>query len=402
MNLESVCRRAVRPNENVRDALPAEKKDRPRTRVWRTVVLDLLVLAVLVAAFALYQFVLPQPYAAVTPASSNASSIAGAAATAADVSPAGAGGAPASTGSAVIAAATATSVAATPTGAATAAATSAAATPTSAATATPNSTATAVTASDSSQDLGGGKFADKFTSGEVVSTATTYASANVNVTLSEVQKGGMTYYVEDVYIRNITDLRTAFAQDTYGKSIVDWPLNIAQQNDAIAAINGDYYGAGTIGAVIRNGTLYSARADGDVLVLFYDGTMKVYSQAAFNADEVMAAGAYQAWSFGPALLSEDGQALSGFRGGISGLNPRTAIGYYEPGHYVFVVVDGRQAGYSNGVSLDQLAALMEDLGVRVAYNLDGGKTSQMTFGDALVNQPTQGGRTTSDIIYIGE
>ena len=154
--------------------------------------------------------------------------------------------------------------------------------------------------------------------------------------------------------------------------------------------------------MIRNGEFYSDRVDGDLLVLFYDGTMQTYSEAEFDADAVMAQGAYQAWSFGPSLLSDDGAALTGFSGGIAGANPRTAIGYIEPGHYVFVVVDGRQAGYSNGMTLAQLAALMQDLGAQVAYNLDGGKTSQMTFDDALVNQPTQGGRTTSDIIYIGE
>ena len=251
-------------------------------------------------------------------------------------------------------------------------------------------------------DLGGGKFAGWFTDGEVIETAISYKSGDISVTLSQVQEDGVTYYVEDIYLKSITNLRTAFAQDTYGRSIVDRVLNMAQENDAIAAINGDYYGAGTIGAVIRNGQLYSDRVDGDVLVLFHDGTMKVYAESEFDADAVMAQGAYQGWSFGPSLLSEDGQALTSFRSGIARANPRTAIGYYEPGHYVFVVVDGRQAGYSDGLTLAQLAALFEKMGVQVAYNLDGGKTSQMTFDDALVNQPTQGGRTTSDIIYVAE
>lgn len=273
---------------------------------------------------------------------------------------------------------------------------------TTAVTATATETPATVTAEATSSDLSGGKFADQFTDGEVIQTDTSYKSGDISVTVTQVQENGVTYYVEDIYLKSITNLRTAFAQDTYGRSIVDRVLNMATQNDAIAAINGDYYGAGTIGVVIRNGELYSDRVDGDVLVLFYDGTMRTYSETEFDADAVMAQGAYQAWSFGPALLADDGTALTSFGGGIAGANPRTAIGYYEPGHYVFVVVDGRQAGYSNGMSLAQLAQLFEDMGVKVAYNLDGGKTSQMTFGDALVNQPTQGGRTTSDIIYIGE
>ena len=177
---------------------------------------------------------------------------------------------------------------------------------------------------------------------------------------------------------------------------------MAQENGAVAAINGDYYGIDANGVVIRNGTLYSDRVEGDVCVLFYDGTMKVYTAAEFDAEEVMAAGAYQAWSFGPSLLSGDGTAISSFSSRVSRTNPRTAIGYYEPGHYAFVVVDGRQAGYSDGMTLAELSALFEELGCRVAYNLDGGKSSAMTIGGALVNQPSQGGRQTSDIIYIGE
>ena len=79
-------------------------------------------------------------------------------------------------------------------------------------------------------------------------------------------------------------------------------------------------------------------------------------------------------------------------------NPRSAIGYFAPGHYCFVVVDGRQKGYSEGMSLDELASTLASLGCQTAYNLDGGATAMMVFQGKLVNQPTNGGRTSSDII----
>ena len=60
---------------------------------------------------------------------------------------------------------------------------------------------------------------------------------------------------------------------------------------------------------------------------------------------------------------------------VQGLNPRSAVGYYEPGHYCFVVIDGRQPGYSKGATLMQLAQLFESLGCKEAYNLDGGKSA---------------------------
>lgn len=244
-------------------------------------------------------------------------------------------------------------------------------------------------------------FDEKFTDGEVIETEDSYRSANINVTLTQVQEEGITYYLQDIYVRKITNIQSAFANDTYGKAITAPVLDMAKANEAVGAINGDYYGVENSGVVIRNGLLYRAEADSEVLVLYRDGRMEVIGEEEFQADTVMADGAYQAWCFGPSLM-QDGKAIGQFRSSISGVNPRTMIGYFEPGHYCFVTVDGRQKGYSNGMTLVQLAQLAEKLGCVEAYNLDGGKTSTMTFGDSIANQPVSGGRKTSDIIFITE
>jgi exopolysaccharide biosynthesis protein len=266
-------------------------------------------------------------------------------------------------------------------------------------------TGTEAAAANSSTSASNGQaasltFCGEFSDGDAVATDSSYTGTNVNVTLTEVEADGVTYYVEDIYVRNIEALRSAFAGDTYGRAVTESVLSMTENNDAVAAVNGDYYGIGSAGVVIRNGVLYSSDADGDVCVLFRDGTMKVYAAAEFDADAVVAAGAWQAWDFGPSLLTDDGAAISSFSSRIVGANPRTAIGYYEPGHYCFVVVDGRQAGYSDGMSLASLSTLMEKLGCSVAYNLDGGKSSTMTFQGQIANQPTDGGREVTDIIYV--
>ena len=95
------------------------------------------------------------------------------------------------------------------------------------------------------------------------------------------------------------------------------------------------------------------------------------SQKTFDVQQVMQDGAYQSWTFGPNLLDENGKALSSFNTWdyIRQTHPRSAIGYYEPGHYCFVVVDGRQSGYSRGMTLPELARVFEDLGCSAAYNL---------------------------------
>ena len=234
-----------------------------------------------------------------------------------------------------------------------------------------------------------------------------YAGENVIVNLYKIENnvnGDMCYYFADVYVRHISNLKTAFAYDTYGQSINEETLKMATKNSAVVAINGDYYGIHRRGVVIRNGTVYRETATDDVCVIFSDGVMKTYLEGEFDIDEVCANGAYQAWNFGPALLNEDGSAIESFTGNrdISGINPRTAIGYFEPGHYCFVVVDGRQEGYSHGATLEQLSEILAEHGCVSGYNLDGGKTSMMIFGDEVANRPTQGGRDVSDIIFVAE
>ncbi|MDD5016635.1 MAG: phosphodiester glycosidase family protein [Eubacteriales bacterium] len=249
-------------------------------------------------------------------------------------------------------------------------------------------------------------FADKFTTGEPVITDNSYISEDINITIERVQQisdsYSITYYVADIYVRNIENFLTAFADDTYGKSITDMPLNMATQNDAIIAVSGDYYGNTDDGVVIRNGQPYRAdNGDEDVLIMYTDGSMETFSPDEFDMDAALEKGAYQGWSFGPMLL-DDGKAMETFNCTVNPRNPRCALGYYEPGHYCFVMVDGRQPGYSDGMTTKEISQLFEDLGCAAAYNMDGGQSAYMVFMGEVVNQPFDGGRPISDIVYIGE
>lgn len=242
-----------------------------------------------------------------------------------------------------------------------------------------------------------------------VTQVNSYLNDNIQFTTNKVEAGSgvdkITYYVSDIYVTNIKYLKTAFATGEYGKNLRESTLAQAKENKALLAINGDYYGNSEKGLVIRNGVLYRSETyDADICVLYTDGTMKTYAPEEFNLNETVEQGAWQAWIFGPQLLDGKGNILSSFNSTyyLSQEHPRTAIGYVEPGHYVFVVVDGRNEGYSRGASLNELAQIMVDAGCVYAYNLDGGKSSEMVYKDEFVNQPCEGGRAVSDIIYIGE
>ena len=205
----------------------------------------------------------------------------------------------------------------------------------------------------------------------------------------------------DVYIRDIHVLKTAFANDSFDNTASKFEdiIKLCRERNAMFAISGDYVGPRTDGIVFRNGELLRNAYCSSFCVLYTDGTMAVYEKREKYAKELMETGVWQTWCFGPNLLDENGHSME-ITHDLMRLNPRCAIGYYEPGHYCFVVVDGRQKHYSIGMTLTELSAYMESLGCKVAYNLDGGQTAQMVLDDGILNQPTDGGRRVGDIIYL--
>ena len=214
-------------------------------------------------------------------------------------------------------------------------------------------------------------------------------------------------YVADILFPSVEYVKTAFAKDTYGRKITATTSDTAMENNALLAINGDFYGARERGYVIRNGILYrDTPSDEDVLCIYKDGRMEIIDPNKVTAQELIENGAWQAFSFGPGLL-EDGEILVDTRDEVGlamASNPRTAIGMIDTNHYVFVVSDGRTSD-NEGLSLYELAGFMKELGVTTAYNLDGGGSSTMVYEGEVINTPTSGRhtneRSVSDIVYIG-
>ena len=251
---------------------------------------------------------------------------------------------------------------------------------------------------------------------DAVTTDTTYESDDAGITISTVTTGSgddtVTYYVADVTISDATVLQSAFAEDSFGENITENTSDIAADNDAIFAINGDYYGFRDTGIVIRNGVVYRDEGAREGLAFYTDGSVKVYDETTTDAAALLADGVWNTLSFGPAIV-EDGAAVDGIdqvevdtnigNHSIQGDQPRTAVGVIDDNHLVFVVVDGRSPGYSAGVTLPELANIMTGLGATTAYNIDGGGSSTMYFDGELVNNPLGTGqeRGTSDILYIG-
>ena len=106
------------------------------------------------------------------------------------------------------------------------------------------------------EDILNAKFIDKFTDGEVIITDNSYQSKNINISISDVTEKGYTYHIADIYVRDILNFRTAFADGEYGIGRKDSIQNISAENNAILALTGDFYSVQPSGIVIRNGELY--------------------------------------------------------------------------------------------------------------------------------------------------
>ena len=282
-------------------------------------------------------------------------------------------------------------------------------TPTATPTPTPTPTATP-TPSPTPEGMIGGKY-DVFSyEDKPIQNETSYTSEKVSINISQYaenpyRESKLVYFVIDIYLQNLTALRTSAAK-SFEKSNTAAIDKISRSADALVAINGDYY-THIKGLVIRNGVLFRQKIanNRDICLLYKDGTMDTVRAKDIDIKTADFSNVWQAWQFGPYLIEKDGTPRKDFSGyGINPLNPRTVLGYYEPGHYCFVIVEGRRdRTYSAGLTLKDLAKLMVDLGCTKAYNLDGGASSQLYWDGEIYNYPSgKALRPIPDIIYVAE
>lgn len=250
----------------------------------------------------------------------------------------------------------------------------------------------------------GGKYAEKFTSGEVINEEKLYRSANVAIEISEQPFEGSNCIVADIYLKDISSFKTAVF-DQFGRYYMP-TLDMANAAGAILALSGDHFYQhrqnGTF--AIRNGVVYADNPNKrqDCCVLYSDGTMACIKNTDIDVAAIEAKSPLHVWYFGPLLLDENGFAIDKFTNtSVGNENPRSAIGYYEPGHYVFVMVEGRYKD-SPGLTMVQLAKFFESLGCKCAYNLDGGQSSVITYNGKAISRLHNSGRDIADILYIVE
>ena len=207
------------------------------------------------------------------------------------------------------------------------------------------------------------------------------------------------YVFVDVMLNDIHDL-----QVYKNKGTID---ELAKEANAKLAINCvfwhyEYYDNHI---VFNNELLHELQTQSirDYCVITEDGEMDI-----LLAEEIAAAAdfppAWHIWSFGPALV-HNYKAMTEFETPFSYsvskyAHPRTAIGYFSPNHFCFLIIAGRNDS-DKGATLEEMAKFFELIGCKEAYNLDGGGSSHIWYNGSELGVPCDD-RILTEIIYISE
>ncbi len=227
-----------------------------------------------------------------------------------------------------------------------------------------------------------------------------YLSDNVEIKIFELKELGYRGYIAKVKLFNPDVFKLSLAKGEKNK--LETTSEAAIRTGAVLAINGGGFGAskkedGTgissmVGGAIVDGVVVEEFKKKQNEDLFFVGINKrgdLVGSIPNNQKDVDKLNAYQGASFIPILI-QHGQKIPLPSAWKRARHPRTIIGQYANDDLILIVVDGRQGEYSKGITLERLQDKLLKLGVKDAYNLDGGGSTAMYFKNKLLNKPSDG------------
>lgn len=212
----------------------------------------------------------------------------------------------------------------------------------------------------------------------------------------------------EVKIAHGSQLRRALSDNTYGSSVYMYPTQMAQNANAVVAINGDFYGHRSCGITVYQRQLYRFNprtlescfftASGDMIFTHVGELNTEDDVKKFVQDNDITFSI----SFGP-ILVENGEKKTTntyLVGEVDIQYSRAAIGQVDKLHYLLMSIN-EEGVYKNRVTINQAADLIYAKGVPNAYALDGGQTATIVMNGETFNRPDWGNeRIMTDIIYF--
>lgn len=226
-----------------------------------------------------------------------------------------------------------------------------------------------------------------------------------------------------VKIATPEQLRTAVAYK-YNSDYTATALKMAEANNAVLAINADYYSFNDSGHIVRQGHTYRRRAykEWDVLLIDQNGdfhTLHEPSRAGVAAwlEEHPEITVINSFNFGPVFIENGERTMEKFTDALNSMSirgharfARTVICQLDtPLTYLCMTCQGDQDGKGVGFTYEQIydclraieEKLPDGLKIKTAYNLDGGYSASMIMHGKRINWPENGvNRAIADIIYF--
>lgn len=233
-----------------------------------------------------------------------------------------------------------------------------------------------------------------------------YETSTLKVTVEPRETSYTKYWICRIKTFSPAQLRSALNGGTYGNPRTPTSEEVAAHNGVIG-VNGSgfSYGSGIPAegkSMIKEGKVYNdVYSNGNIMCVTSDGGMFT-AIAGMTTEEMLNRSVIDTYCFGPTLV-ENGQRYE-----ISGdfnqtyRYQRTAVGMVSPGDYYIVVVDGKGAGGSEGMTYEEIQDVFLDLNCQYAYMMDGGGSTTLVFKGRIINSLTDGGRErpVADILYF--
>lgn len=201
------------------------------------------------------------------------------------------------------------------------------------------------------------------------------------------------YFVAHIYEREYDSFRPTFGTWQHDGINRAFSEDMAKNAKAVLWITGDnliQMDTDKKGTMIRDGYVFQKSSRVDACWLNpKTHTLELLNKGAYTADDLYESGVENCFSWGP-ILVDNGKITNEAKTQRRESNPRTMLGMVEPGHFIAVMVVGRQGRYSEGTSCEESAQIMQELGCVSAYNLDGGQSAAMVFMGIKLNQDSEG------------
>jgi len=219
---------------------------------------------------------------------------------------------------------------------------------------------------------------------------------NYKLNIYNIENGTYKGYIAKIKLFNPNYFKLKIANNTLGEKLPT--SEIAKNNNAILAINGggffktslnDKPFTQTVGATISNGNLISSSPvdEEGFFVSGIDINGHLTGETLNSQTDVEKINIYEGVSFVPILLkNKEKQPIPVLW--RNKFHPRTIIGNFANEDLFIMVIDGRQPGYSSGITLENVQERLIKFGIIDAYNLDGGGSSAFYYDSSLLNKPS--------------